>query len=104
MKPALIENRKRYVFKTVRGFLGKISPRKTEIGTLQGIAEFKDIHKAAIFAEEKGPKVDKAKAEFQRYLFNVNLVLESLGEETLALELVCLDSECGDSPELNPKS
>ncbi len=98
MKPILIEKRKRYVFKTVRGFLGKIPPRKTEIGTLQRITEFKDIHKAEIFEEEKGAKMDQAKAEFQRYLFNVNLVLESLGEETLELELVSLDSDCWDSP------
>jgi len=87
-----MESRKGFVFKTVRGYIGKISPRKTEIGTLHSITEFKDITKAEIFEEVKGPRIENAKAEFQRYIDKANNVLASLGEETLELELVSLES------------
>ncbi|WP_338450019.1 hypothetical protein R4Z09_28425 [Niallia oryzisoli] len=92
MKNAWIEKEKGYVFKTVRGFIGKLPQRKTEIGTLHGITEFKDINKAEIFEEEKGPRLENAKAEFQRYIDKVNKVLEGLGEEKLKLELISLES------------
>lgn len=103
MKNVWMENRKGYVFKTVRGFIGKLPQRKTEMGTLLGITEFKDINKAEIFEEEKGPRVESAKAEFQRYIDKVNRVLESIGEETLELELVSLESLKGGKRHRDPE-
>ncbi|WP_394237043.1 hypothetical protein [Niallia oryzisoli] len=92
MKNALIEDRKGYVFKTERGYIGKLSPRKTEIGTLHGITEFKEVKRAEIFEEEKGAEIEKAKADFQRYIDNINHTLECIGEKALELELINLET------------
>ena len=87
-----MEKEKRYAFQTRRGYLGYLTSQKTEIGTLQGITEFKTPEKAKIYIgniEECIHEILDDSKEFQEYISKANRYLPK-GEEKLYLDLIAL--------------